>query len=129
MRFFVTFILSYEEIRIYPISGTFLYLSESLVDIILFPLNNLILYLMLSGSLVFILTISLCPSFIYPRESPILKGWGVVLVCVESLLTLFHVLTQGLSNLYETAYLITSSSTSGVKSIGLPVFVSYLVHM
>ena len=42
---------------------------------------------------------------------------------------LFDGLTRGLSNLFETAYLITSSSTSGVKSIGLPVIGSSLVNM
>ena len=42
---------------------------------------------------------------------------------------MFHGLTRGLFNFCETASLITSSSISGVKSIGLPVRVSSIVQM
>ena len=86
---------------------------------------------MISLSLVFTLissTISLSPSLVYPIESPIWKGETGVLACVKSLLNLSDGLTRGLYNLCETAYLITSSSTSWEKSIGLPVVESSLVH-
>ena len=75
-----------------PISGIFPDLGDSLVTIIVFPLKKLILYLVLSVSLVFISTIStisLCISLVYLRELPILKGKVGVLICVESLQTLF----------------------------------------
>ena len=115
-----------------PISGRILYLSNYLVTIILFLIKNLIFYFVLSRSLVFVSTsstISLCPSLVYLRESPIWKGEVGVLVCVESLQTLIHGLTRGLSNLCETASLISLSSTSGVKSIVLPFLGFYLVNM
>ena len=65
----------------------------------------------------------------YLRESPIWKGEGGFLVCADSIQTLFYGLTKGQSNLCDTEYLITSSSTSKVKSIGLPALGSSLVHM
>ena len=86
---------------------------------------------MLSGSFVFKYTssnIPLCPSLVYLRESPIWKGEVRALVWVESLQTLFDGLTRGLSNLCDTASLITSSSASWVKYISLPVIVSSLAH-
>ena len=46
-----------------------------------------------------------------------------------SLSKLFDVLTIGLSNLCETASIITSSSYSGVKSIGLLVLGYSFVNM
>ena len=51
----------------------------------------------------------------YIRESQIWKGEVGALVWVEPLQTVFGGLTRGLSNLCETASLITSSSDSGVK--------------
>ena len=60
MRFFDSFIYPSGEIDIYQISVTFLDLSTSLVTIIVLPLNNFILYLMLSESFVFISTRSNC---------------------------------------------------------------------
>ena len=73
--------------------------------------------------------ISLCPSFVYLRSLQTRKGEVVVLVCVESLQTLFDELTRDQSNFCETASLINSFSWSGVKYIGLPVLGSSLVHM
>ena len=58
---------------------------------------------------------------VYYWESPIWKGEVGFLVCFESLQNLFYVLTRRLSNLCETASLVTSYSTSGVKSISLPI--------
>ena len=90
------------------------------------------MYLVLSVSLVFITTIStisLCPSFVYLRESHIWKVEVGIFVFVESLQNLFGGLTRGLSILCETASLITSPSTYGVKSIGLPILGSSLVHV
>ena len=52
--FFDSFIYSSEEIAIHIISGKFRDLSNSLVNIIVFTPNNFMLYLILSGSLVFI---------------------------------------------------------------------------
>ena len=74
-------------------------------------------------------TISLCHSFVYLRESLIWKGEVGYLVWVEYLQTLFYGLTRGISNFCETASLITSSLSSGVKSIGWPVLWSSFVHM
>ena len=65
----------------------------------------------------------------YIRESTILKGEVGVIYCFDSLQSLLYVLTRGLSNVFETASLITSSSTYGVKSIGLTVIGSYPVNM
>ena len=65
----------------------------------------------------------------YLIESHILKDEVGFLIFVESLQTLFYGLTRGLSNFFDTASLITSSSTYGVKSIGLPVIGSSLVHI
>ena len=90
------------------------------------------MYLVLSVSLVFISTrstTSLCPYFVYLIDSPILKVEFGVLVCVESVQTIFDGLTIGLFNLCDTDSLITSSLTSGVKYIALPVLGSYLVYM
>ena len=42
---------------------------------------------------------------------------------------LFDWLTRGLSSFCDTSSLITSSSASGVKSIGLPVIGFYFVNM
>ena len=50
-------------------------------------------------------------------------------MCVDPLQTLFDGLTRGLSNFFDTASLITSSLTSGVKYIVLPVLGSSLVYM
>ena len=55
-RFFDSFIQSFEDIGIDPISGILLDFRNSLVTIILFPIIKLILYLVLSISLVFIYT-------------------------------------------------------------------------
>ena len=65
----------------------------------------------------------------YLIESPTLKGEVGVLVLFEFLQTLFYGLNRGLSNLYETATLITSSSAYGVISIGFSVIGSSFVHM
>ena len=65
----------------------------------------------------------------YLRESPIWKGEFGALFWVEYLQALFDELTRDVSNLCETDFLINSSSFSGVKSIGLPVLVSFFVHM
>ena len=76
-------------------------------------------------------TISFCPSFLYLRESRIFK-FGVVFVIsffIESLQTLLNGLTRSMYNLYETASIIASYSTSRVKSIVLTVLGYYLVHM
>ena len=113
-------------------SGTFLDLWNTLVTIIFFPRKNSNLYFVLLGSVVFISTrsiTSLCPYFVYLRDSPILKVEFGVLVCVESVQTIFDGLTIGLFNLCDTDSLITSSLTSGVKYIALPVLGSYLVYM
>ena len=94
--------------------------------------KNLILYFVLLGSLVFIYsrsTISLYLPFFNLRESEICKCEVGVWDCVESLQNLFYGLTRGLSNLCENASLITSSSTSVVKSIGFPVIWFSLVIM
>ena len=64
VRFFDSLIKSSEEIEIDSIYGTFLDLSKPLVTIIVFALKNLMIYLVLSVSLVFISTrssISLYP--------------------------------------------------------------------
>ena len=47
---------------------------------------------------------------------------------VEFLQTLFDGLTRDISSLCETVYLITLSSDSGVKPIGLPVIDSSFVN-
>ena len=111
----------------------YIYLFEELLSYYTFySLNNLIMYLVLSEILVFISTssnFSLCPSLVYLKESPIWKGEVGVLVCVESLQTLFDELNRGLFNLFETTFLITSSSTYGVKCIWLHIIGSYLLHM
>ena len=65
----------------------------------------------------------------YLIESTIFRGEVGALVLVESLQTLFGVLTGGLSNFCETSSLITSSSASGVRYVGLPVIGSYFAHM
>ena len=54
---------------------------------------------------------------------------GGALVCVYSLKNLFNGLTRGMSNFCETESLITSSSTSGVKSTSLPILCPYIFHM
>ena len=59
-------IYSSEEIGIDPISDTFIYLRNSLLTTIVFTINHLIMYLILSGSFVFTSTrstISLWPHF------------------------------------------------------------------
>ena len=64
VRFFDSLIKSSEKIEIDSIYGTFLDLSKPLVTIIVFALKNLMIYLVLSVSLVFISTrssISLYP--------------------------------------------------------------------
>ena len=50
------------------------------------------------------------------------------MVCVESIQTLFDGLTRSMTNFCDTVSLITSYSTYGLKSIGLPVLGSFLVH-
>ena len=57
------------------------------------------------------------------------KGEVGALVLVDYLQTLFGGFTRGLSNLCDTAFLITSSSVFGVKYIGLTVLVSPFFHM
>ena len=112
-------------------SGTSLDLRKYLVTTFVFPRINLILYFVLFGLLIVISTrstISLFPSFLYIRESPIWKGEVRVLVCVESIQTLFDGLTRSMTNFCDTVSLITSYSTYGLKSIGLPVLGSFLVH-
>ena len=119
-------------IGIYPIYGTFLDLGDYSVTTIEFPLNNLIIYLMLSVSFLFtstISTISLCPLFVYIIELLIWQGEFGALDWVESIQTLFDGLTIGLSDLCDTASLITSSSASGLKTIGFPVIGYSFFHM
>ena len=63
------------------------------------------------------------------RESPIWKGEFGVLVCIESLQTLFDGFTRCMYNLWDIAYPIPSSSTYGVIIIGLPVIWSPPFHI
>ena len=65
----------------------------------------------------------------YLRESLVWKGKVRALVWVDYIQNLFDGLTRGLYNFCETASLITSYSTSGVKSIDLTVLGSHLVQM
>ena len=115
-----------------PIFIILLDLRNSLVNTIVFTINNLIMYLMISGSFLFTSTrstISLYHSFVYLRESPIWKGEVGTLFWLESLHNLFYGLNRGLSNVCETASLITSSSDSGVKYFGLNFLGSYFLNM
>ena len=91
-------------------SVTLLDLRNSLVTTLVFPLKNLMLDFVLLVSLVCISTsstISLCPSSVYLKESPIWKVEVLVLVSVESLQTLFDGLNRGMYNLCDTVLLIT----------------------
>ena len=63
----------------------------------------------------------------YKIDSPTCKGEVGVLFCVEPIQNLSDGLNRGMYNLCDTESLITSSSTSRVKSIGLPVIGFYLV--
>ena len=65
----------------------------------------------------------------YLRGSPILKVEVGVIVCIEFLQTLFYGLSKVMYNLCDTAYIIPSCSTSGIKYIGLTVLGSPLIHM
>ena len=65
----------------------------------------------------------------YLRESPTWKSEFGALVLVESIKTFFDGFNRGMSNFCETVSLINSSSSSGVKPIGLPVLGSSFVHM
>ena len=62
----------------------------------------------------------------YLIESSIWKNGVIVLYYVESLQALFNVLTRVLYNFCDTSSLITSSSASGEKYVGLPV-IGYLL--
>ena len=77
---------------------------------IVFPLKNLIMYMMLSGSFLCSSassTISLCPKGLHLRESSILNGEVGDLFLFESLQILFDGLTRVLSSSCETASFIT----------------------
>ena len=90
LRLCDSFIYSSEEIGIDPISGIFLELSKYLVTTILFNLNKLKMYLILSGSFTLTSTrstFSLYPSFVYIRDSPIWKDEVGYLVLVEYIQT------------------------------------------
>ena len=65
----------------------------------------------------------------YLRESPIWRGGVRFLVCIKSIQALVAGFTRGVYNLCETISLITSSSTSGVKTIGLTFLGSSILHM
>ena len=132
MRLFYSIFSTSEEIGIETIHGTFFDLSNSLVTNIVFTLKNLIMYFMLSRSCLFKSTrstISLCPSFVYLRESPIWKGELGDLVWVYPLQTFFDRFNMVLYNFCETISLLTSSSDSRVKYIGLTVIGYSFVHM
>ena len=58
-----------------------------------------------------------------------LKGWSWIFIFIWVYPNVFYGLTECMSNLYDTPSLIKFSSGSGVKSIGLPVLGSSLVHM
>ena len=60
----------------------------------------------------------------YLKDSPICKGEVGALVWGEYLQSVFDGLNRGMSNFFETTSLITSSSASRVKCIGLYVIVS-----
>ena len=62
-------------------------------------------------------------------ESPICKGVVGALFWADSLKRFLDGLTKGISHLFLTDSLITLSSYSWVKSIGLPVIGSSFVYM
>ena len=109
VRLFDSCIYYSEEIGINLISGTFHDLSNSLVTTIVFLINNLMMYLILSGAFIFTYTsfnISSCISFVYLMGSQICKGEFGALILVDSLQSLFDGLARGLSNFCYTVSLI-----------------------